>query len=264
MENKNRGHGFIAPEITPDNHIFGVQRMEDPIQDNGDWRAYLPPDERQARLHFDTYGCTIYNTINPIEILDRKLFNEQSEYSERDVYIGTGTRPPGNNPHVIGEWIRKNGLNPESALPFTDLLQNLDEYASPNPRTQNLIDGGKQWLTRKDFLHDWVFTGGIPQEKNDRLKEAVRRSPLGVSVCAWKELNGVYVKDTGEPDNHWTCLVAYENDHPIIFDSYPPFVKKLDKNYDFGFAKRYTITQKLLPSKKWCFSIGDYFKEIIK
>ncbi|MFK5282412.1 hypothetical protein ACI3PL_22910, partial [Lacticaseibacillus paracasei] len=73
MNNKLVGHGFIPPTITADQHIFGVQRTDPVIQDNGDFRYFLPEKEKQARAHFDTYGCTIYNTINPIEILERKL-----------------------------------------------------------------------------------------------------------------------------------------------------------------------------------------------
>ena len=247
------GHGFVPVPITLDQHIFGVQRIGDPIQHNGDWRQYLPTEERQARLFFDTFGCTIYNTVKPIQILERKLFGEQSDYSERFVYIGTETMPPGNNPHIIAEWIRKNGLIPEARLPFTDELQSLDQYASPKPLLSNHIEEGRRWIAQKDFLHDWVFSGGTPKEKNDALKEAIRRAPLAVSVVGWKEYNGIYVKDEGEPDNHWSCLVAFEGDSPIIFDSYAPFIKKLAPLYDFGFAKRYTVFKKpksIIPIKK--------------
>lgn len=246
-KNKLIGHGFIAPIITPDQHVFGVQQTPVIVQDNGDWRDCdsLPPFEQQARSFFDTYGCSIYNTLTPIEILERKLFKEQSEYAERAVYIGTNTRPPGNNPHVISEWIRGNGLIPEQMLPFTDSLQGLSDYASPNPLTQDYIDKGKQWLAQKTYAHDWVFSGGDVKDKTIAMKEALRSSPLGVSVVAWQESNGLYYKEEGQQDNHWTCCIAYEGDSPIILDSYPPFIKKLQPNYDFGFAKRYSIEKKL-------------------
>lgn len=248
--NKLIGHGFIAPIITSDQYIFGgAQISEEIIQDNGNWMPFLPKGEHQARLYFDTYGCTIYNTLAPIEIIERKLFGEESEYAERPVYIGTNTAPPGNNPHVIAEWIRKNGLVPEVLLPFTDELKNLQEYMSPKPLTTDIVWAGKDWIYKKDFGHDWVFVGGTPQEKEERLQEALRRSPISVSVTAWKERNGIYYKEDSDIDNHWTVLVAYEDDYPIIQDSYEPFIKKLEKNYSFGFAKRYTITKKNLYKK---------------
>lgn len=239
------GHGFIPPVILSDEYIFGANQLPDTIiQDNGNWMPYLPEGERQARLFFDTYGCTIYNTLAPIEVLERKLFNEQSEYAERPVYIGTGTRPPGSNPHVIAEWIRKNGLVPEAMLPFTDVLKSLDEYASPNPLSTDILWAMKDWLYKKEFGHEWVFDGGIPKEKQEKLKEELRRSPVAVSVIAWKERNGIYYKEDGDIDSHWTMLANYEDNHPIIQDSYAPFIKKLEKNYNFGFAKRYWIDKK--------------------
>ena len=259
--NNIKRHGFIVPIITPDQHIFGVQQTPKIIQDNGDWRDYLPSEERQARSNFDTYGCTIYNTINPIEILDRKLFGEKSEYAERFVYIGTGTRPPGNNPHVIGEWIRKNGLIPEAMLPFNNLIQGLSDYASPNPLIADFIEEGGGWLQRKTFNHDWI----IGKDKTDMLKEALRSSPLGVSVSPLEERGGVYYR-TQEQDVHWTCLIAYEGNVPVIFDSYAPFIKRLEPNFNFGFAKRYSITKNVVVQKKniWLQLLAKYFEEIIK
>jgi hypothetical protein len=79
------------------------------------------------------------------------------------------------------------------------------------------------------------------KEKHERMKTALRYSLLGVSVVGWREHNGIYYKDEGEPDNHWTNIVAFDGGYPIVADSYEPFLKKLDKNYDFGFAKRYSV-----------------------
>jgi len=245
MNEKLIGHGFIPPlEIKPEEYIFGQQKLPDKIlQDRGDWRDFLPAEEQQ-RKSFDTYGCTIYNTISPIEILERRLFGEDSEYAERPVYIGTGTRPPGNNPHIIAEWIRNNGLVPDEMLSFSDDLQNLDEYASPDPLSMDIIQEGKRWLDIKTFGHEWAFLSDDPKTKNDILKEVLRRSPLAVSVVGWREINNIYYKDRGEPDNHWAVLIVYEDRYPIIFDSYYPFIKKLDRNYDFGYAKRYSVDKK--------------------
>mgnify|MGYP001579567317 CR=1 FL=1 len=260
---KDTRHGFIACEITEDQHIFGIQQTPLIIQDNGNWRDSFPPFERQARAFFDTSGCSIYNTLTPIEILDRKLFKEDSEYAERFVYIGTNTRPPGNNPHVIGEWIRKNGLIPESLLPFNDLIQGLNDYASPNPLIADLIEEGKRWLQRKTFNHDWI----IGKDKTDALKEALRSSPLGVSVSPLEERGGIYYR-TQEQDVHWTCLVAYEGNAPVIFDSYAPFIKRLEPNFNFGFAKRYSLKRNTdfstTSRSTFLQLLGRYFREIMK
>jgi len=259
-KNKLVGHGFVAPsEILPEEHIFGGQIETMPImQDDGNWEDYLPEEEPQARLHFDTYGCTVYGTLNAIEILEKRVLGEDNDYAERYVYIGTGTRPPGNNPHVISEWIRKNGLINERMLPYTDLLQGLDDYTSPNPLTVQYTEEGKRWLTKNSFNHEWTYNGGTIKEKHERIKEALRRCPLNVSVCAWKERDGIFYKDEGDIDNHWTTIFGYDNGYPLIFDTYKPYIKKLDKDYDFGFSKRYFLKRNpaIIPVKKSFFSFS--------
>ena len=249
MKNNLIGHGFVAPsEILPEEYIFGAQKLPDTILvDNGNWRPYLPNGEWQhsRSKFFDTYGCTIYNTLQIIEILERFLYKEKNDYSERFVYIGTETRPPGNNPHVIADWMRKNGIVDEELLPFTEDIASLNDYAHPNPLPDNFVNKGKRWAENNDFGHEWVFTGNkTPQEKQELLKEGLRRSPIGVSVVAWKESGGMYYKEQGESDNHWTDLIQYDGACPIILDSYEPFIKRLAPNYDFGWAKRYHLERK--------------------
>ena len=241
MNKKLIGHGFIAPDITPDNFILGDKKLpEKVLQKNGNWFDFLPIGERQA-YGFETYGCTIYNTLQIIETLQKRLLNTQHDYAERAVYIGTGTQPPGNNPHVIAEWIRNNGLAGESLLSFDSTIQTFQDYISSNPLPQSIINEMNLWKRLYDFGHEWVFKGEPVKEKHERLKYALTLSPIGVSVVGWKEHNGIYVKDEGEPDNHWTDLVAYDGIYPIVYDSYPPFFKKLSPDYDFGFAKRYSL-----------------------
>ena len=106
--------------------------------------------------------------------------------------------------------------------------------------SEHLKQIAKQWLTEYTFMHEWVFKGG--SDKQERMMEALKYSPLGVSVVGWRQKDGLYVKYPGERDQHWTDVVGYEKDkHWIIYDSYPPFIKHLAWDYDFGFAKRYHV-----------------------
>ena len=267
MENKLIGHGFLPYEVTPDQWLLGASKLpQDVLQDDGNWYMHLPDKEWQKRK-IETFGCTIYNTFAAIETLERRRFQEQSEYADRYIYIKTGTRPPGNNPHVIGEAIRVHGAIPETMLPFTDKIETLDEYADPNAITPEMDAVATKWRTEKSFGHENVFTPSMDvHEKHERLRDALRYSPIALSVVAWKEHNGMYVKDQGEPDNHWT-LCYLRNGQPHIFDTYEPFIKKLDPLYDFGYAKRYHVARlasKPMPPKKWYCYLGSYFKEIIK
>ncbi len=268
MKNNLIGHGFVAPEMIEEKeYVFGASLSlpSEIIIDNGDWCSFLPKEERQSRREFDTYGCTIYNTLQAIEILENKLFGRKEDYSERFIYIKSGTRPPGNNPHIIGEHIRKIGLVPEVMLAFSEEIDSLEKYADSNSIKLFMEKVAEEWLKDNLFGHEWVFNGFEQRDaktKNELLREELRRSPIGVSVVGWRENNGIYYKLEGEQDNHWTDLVAYENGYPIIYDSYEPFLKKLDKNYDFGFAKRYRVS-KTFRKQSFFGGIKKYFYESI-
>ena len=178
-------------------------------------------------------------------------------YSERYIAIVANLDPQrGGSPHDVAEAIRKNGLIADSLLPFTETVDSVEKYYSPDPMEEQYLSIGKDFLHQYDFKHEWVATDKHdPKETAERMKKALRTSPLGVSVQAWTERNGIYVKEQGTPDNHWVVCVGYDDDYPLIFDSYPPYFKKLMPFYDFGFAKRYLIQkvadQSIKPLTPW-------------
>lgn len=68
--------GFIAPIITPDNHILGSNGISLPIiKVDGDWSKYLPTFESQLQNTFDSDGCTVYGTLAAIQTLEKFLYN---------------------------------------------------------------------------------------------------------------------------------------------------------------------------------------------
>ncbi|HEC66973.1 MAG TPA: hypothetical protein ENI23_16985 [bacterium] len=263
VKNEIKNYGFEEPCITADNHILGglgtVKKLLNP---DLDWTPFLPKGERQKRL-IETYTCTEYGTEEAIETLEKRLFLKDENHSERLVAIGSKNKPTGNDPHIVAEWIRKNGLVNEEVLPFDDTITSWSQYFSPNPLTQKLKDKAKEWLTEYTFNHEWVFKGGSLKEKQKKLLEALQYSPVCVSVHAWKKRGGVYVKDRGDRDTHWTLLVKGNEGKPwIIRDSYLDdgnFMKKLDWNYPFGFAKLYILNKKP-QSKPSCFLWKLFYK----
>lgn len=240
----NKNTGFVKPKIRKDHYVLGGGMLpEEILQPDGNWSNFLPDFEPQNKK-FETYNCTGFNTLNAIETILRRLGIEEN-YSDRWLGIIAGTKYPGNDPHIVAEAIRKYGLIPESMLPFTEDLESIDEYYSfKGGDREACYKAGQEWLERFDFGHEWVFNGG--KDKQEKMIEALKCSPLGVSVYAWKKRNGLYIKPKGGEDNHWTLNIVgvKEKEYWLIDDSYLDdgnSLKYLDWNYDFGFCKRYSI-----------------------
>lgn len=246
MKEEIKNYGFQAPVITSDNHVLGglgtPKKILNPYRD---WTEYTPPGEHQKKL-IETSNCTQFATISAAQTLERMLHGKTKDYSERAVAIGSGNTITGNSPHRVAEWIRKNGLPTEDVLPFNETIASWEEYMTPNPLTNSIIRQAKKFP--HTLNHEWVFFGGTPEQKREKLWEALQYSPLGVSVVAWQRDGKYYVKSFGQADTHWTLLVAGEYEkHWLIFDSYMDdnWYKELRWDYDFGFSKLYILNSKI-------------------
>ena len=245
-----KNHGLIIDEIKIEDYVLGgatTKLPTDILQENGSWLAYLPMAERQD-LSIETYSCVSFGTLNIMEMLIKRIFGKEENFSDRYLAISSNTSPLGNSPQTVGECLRKvSGAIKEELLPFSDNIRTFEQYHSPKPLPEALINEGKKWLEKYEIKHEWVFQSG--ENKQEKLMEALKLSPVGVSVYAWQQDGDDYVKPAGSQDNHWTTCVGYEEGkHWIIFDSYPAsegsFLKKLVWNYDFQMAKRYYIVKK--------------------
>lgn len=246
--NKIKNFGYIEREITEDNYILGgiLSAPFEILQESGQWNDFLPENEEQRKEGFDTFGCTQYATLNALEILIKRKFGEIKNYSERYVGVMAENIPTGNDPHNTAEAIRHFGNVDDYQLPFSVNLKSFEEYYAPKPMTKHYLDIGNNWLKEYDLKHEWVF-GNFTSLKNKqiKIKEALKSSPVGVSVVAWFERNELYYKPEGQRENHWTICIGYkENEYWIIYDSYDGYIKKLEWNYDFGRAKRYWMEKK--------------------
>ena len=239
--------GFIAPQITDDNFVLGSDASlpQNFINPSGDWTPYITDFEPQ-RKHFETSNCTGYATIKCVQMLLKKM-GIRANYADRFLGIVASTTQFGNDPHTVAQAIRHHGLIPEEMMPFSNDLQNVSEYYSFKGADEAKCRAeGLKWLEKYTFGHEWVFKG-----KTDKAKmiDALRMSPLGVSVCAWRKQGEYYVKSKNEQDNHWTvCVVGFVKDkYWMIADTYiddgEP-IKKLAWDYPFQYCKRYSIEQK--------------------
>ena len=135
-------------------------------------------------------------------------------------------------------------------LPFSDDLQNVDEYYSFKGADENICNQeADRWLANFVFKHDY-----LPKQSNgfintDVLKEALKRSPIAVAVYAWAHDGEKYIR-LGN-DTHWTVLFGFEDGKFWrCYDSYAPHVKNLAWDFGFSYAKRIYIRLKTDEEKK--------------
>lgn len=239
--------GFIEPEIKEEDYILGAGNIpEEILQPDRQWTDFLPVDERQHK-GVETYNCTSFHTNNPYEILIRRKFSREENFSDRCLGILAGTYPPGNDPNKVAQALRENGVCLETHLPFSDDIKNVDDYYSPKPLTASLKAECEKFLDKYETRHEWVFKDKKTplKEKQEKMWEALQYSPLGASVVAWKKDGKYFVKNIGEQDTHWTTVIGgKKGEYWLVMDSYEPFSKKLAWDYDFGYVKRYWIRER--------------------
>ena len=244
-----QNHGFIPDVIEPDNYVLGSQKVpEEVLQEDGQWKQFLPPVELQSRPGLETSNCTAYGSLNCLEILFYRKFGERRNWSERYVGVLANTTPVGNSPHKVLETIRKeSGLIPDEELPFSDEIKSVEDYYAPKPMRSELIRLGKRWLQNYTIKHEWVFQPWEGKErKRKKMLEALKYSPLGIAVYAWSwEDRGeqkIYIKLPEQSDNHWCTLFGYkEGEYWLAFDHYDDVEKRLAWDYPFDYVKRYYL-----------------------
>lgn len=260
MKDEIKNYGFVPEEVEKNldetHYLLGSTSKlgTDILQADGNWLPYIPAYEPQFTPNYDTYGCTVFGTLNALEVLMKKLHGGDYDFAERFIYILAGIRAPGGDPHKVAEIIRAKGLIEQALLPLTITY---DEFIQPDPMTQSLLDKAHEFLNDKEIGHEWIFTNNPnTADRIQMLKWALQRGTVAMSVTAWyQDENGLYI-DGGRPNTHWVCLVDIEEKdgkfYPIIIDSYDlilygkstAYFKKLHPDHKVFYAKRYAILPK--------------------
>ena len=243
IKNNPINYGFIEPEIKPEDFsvTLGSQVPFEILQVDGQWTKYTPEEETQTKRGQDVQNCTAFGTNSGLEVYFKRKFFLDVNFSDRYLGIMSGTRPPGNDPGKVVETLRsKAGCVDEMIMPFSDGMT-VEGYYSPDPPTPETRAIGREWLKRYYFRQEWTIEPGLPlEEQIKRLRYYLQSSPILVAVYAWAEQDGKHIR-MGK-DTHWCVIVGYvENDHWLVFDSYAPFLKKLDWNFGFNYAKRFYV-----------------------
>src|SRR6185436_3344551 len=106
-----------------------------------DWTPYLPVFESQSYKYFDPFDCVTRSATNCLEILWKRRYGDEVNFSDRFTAKMSGTTPIGNTFVNVGDSIRHDGLVPEVdyTAPF-DLISRDEYYKAIDPK---LIDEGK-------------------------------------------------------------------------------------------------------------------------
>lgn len=253
-ENKNKtikNFGYLTEPIKIDeDYVFGGLSLlpKTILQENGDWTPYLPQEELQ-RIKIETQACTSFGTLNCVEIILNKLGTNKN-FSDRWLAWNAGTDPlSGNTPQRVAETLRKTGVPFQPKWDFTSDIDTPEKFYI-NPPVK-LFDDAKEDFNY-EFGHEYVPTSEFS------LRDALRYSPLGVSVSAWQSDGEFYVKPEGMRDNHWCVCYGFDNEKKAwrIFDSYDNS-KKLYKG-QFEVAKRYSVSLST-PKRTFLTRLKDLF-----
>lgn len=254
----DKKYGLKFDSFDP-NHFFlgGGFLGTTEINPSGDWSNFAPVMEYQAKNGIDTQACTRFGTCNALEILFSFVLHEDKNFSDRFLSIVAGASRTGDSPQTVAETVRKIGCIDESDLPFSDDIDTLDKYYSPNPMNEYLLNKGKTFNGQYEIRHEWVYPIGQVSNLDEQTKliqQALKRSPVGVSVSAWSEDGkGGYDQQWGE--NHWCVILKGDDpDYWEIYDSYDNFIKKYSKKAKITMAKIYTVRKLTVEDKLTVFN----------
>ncbi len=234
-----KNYGFVPDKIEVEkDYVFGSYGNLGGTewQPDGQWIAYTPVGESQLNFGFDPQGCVSFGTLNCVETLLRRMFDITENFSDRYLAKVSNTTPQGNSPQKVAEALRKSGTPKERDWPITPDLTDWDAFYGSIPFV--VQNKAKEFVKLFGFKHEYVKT--TPTE----LKQALKYSPLGISVSAWRKNDqGLYISEF--PNNHWVELIGYKDkEYWIVYDSYfadGVFYKKLAWDHEFSQAKRYAV-----------------------
>jgi hypothetical protein len=243
----------------PEDYVFGSALPFDVLQEDGNWTKYLPPPEWQSvwgEVTFETSACATYGTLNALEILIARKYGRQADKSDRFLATVSGTTIQGNSPQRVGETLRKLGVPLEEEWPASGATSFTEWYQTPPP---SVYEKARKFLDKYNVKHEYVK----PQD----IEEALKTSPLGISVYAWIKQGGEYVHPVGANDNHWCVLIACTPEHFIVYDTYEDDgspLKKVRRDYVPMIIKRYWIQEREEPRKRGWRNVWAEIKALLR
>lgn len=236
-----KNYGLKLSIRKPEDYVLGgAQVVLSPLQPDGDWTTFLPVKEIQNLKGIEPFACVSYATLNCVEMLIKRKYGIERNFSDRFLAAISGTKDlMGNDPHAVGEYLRKVGAVSQETWPFDDTIKSFEDfYAVVPPKLYELA---------KEFTDEWDFKHFYVNNDPESITKALQSSPLLISVPAWHlNADGFYYRPEGMYDNHATTLI-YERVGAFrrVFDSYDaPLIKDLTWDTIPTQIKGFSITKK--------------------
>lgn len=185
-----------------------------------DWRQYLPQGERQGNSFF----CTSFAYLNCIETMLRRG-GENFNFSDRWNAVRAKTTPDGNTIDNVCHAGLHEGNVKEEECPFNEeWLENPNTYWDKIQDIENL----------KPVIYPGPNYSSV---RFKELKSALAYSPIIIGVYVGDTWGQEVITKPKETYGGHAVELAYIDDYIYIFDSYPPFLKKLSLDYPIIVAK---------------------------
>jgi hypothetical protein len=252
--NEIKDGGLFAPPLPTDYRGSSSLLEWKEVNTIGDWSDYIPSGERQSRYNGDTMACASFSAINIIETQEKFLTGKCPNYSDRWIAKMSGTTKEGNYANKVAQTIREYGLVLEEDYPMVEPF-NWDTYYAdiPAEKLAELTAKGKKWLEKWSVQYEWVyyknpFGADNPEFSKFLVLQELHHAPLQVlsKVCqGWSTVP--IVQGCGQGSGHFTELYGLDTLDPEAFqilDTYVPFEKKLDINYQFQAILKIVLTRK--------------------
>lgn len=221
MKYFEKGFGLIIEPPKPEDARYGAifRGTAKPFN----WIPFLPIGEAQLNSQF----CTNFSYTNCLETLANyeqfKHGTIQFNLSDRWSVVKSGTTKQGNSPQKVANAGNNHGNVLENDCPFKEeWLKDQDSYwnqiqdlSQVNPMQ---IYPGPNW--------------SLVNTNIESLKSALAQSPLNIGVMVGETwFNDVVERPAQQYGGHAVELAWIDDKYMYIFDSAPPFIKKLSLDY---------------------------------
>lgn len=171
---------------------------------SGDWRSFLPAEERQYSNAADSMACVTFSHTSSLEIQARYMTGREYNWSDRFLAKLSGTTRQGNWLYKVADAVRQYGLVNEQSWPQPQNFS-WDNFYSDIPA--EVLARGKAEFPFAE-AYEWISTNKA------NLLYHLKHAPIQITI-------------PGTYPIHAALLVAIVGDVYYYFDSYPPFLKTM-------------------------------------